>query len=347
MAYQRFLIDKDYKAVVSDDQFQMLVQGDENRLVQAEQNAEMKFMEYLDQHYEIEKLFNVGKSIRTYNAGVTYPANAYFKTDDGIFKCLKQINSCKKPTAIVYWEQIDDLWNIENLEQTPKYSQLQTYSIGDVVKFRTEYWRCKVANGYDIDNIQVPGVVTWNEVTVIPWEPNMSWELNQVCSYNNNFYTKVSVAEETTETESVITPDEDDTWAMIGDYSSDYQYETNKHDYVVCEDKVFEPNGNVNADKIETGVNITLDDPRNINVVTHMVIISTYNLHMMISPTNVSQTRRLAYEDSMLWLANARSFKINPKMPRKQICPENNQAVDFVVTNYQREFNPWDDMWLL
>lgn len=347
MAYQRFLINKDYKALVSDEQFQMLVQGDENRLCQAEQNAEMKFLEYLDQHYEIEKLLYVGKAIRPYNAGVTYPVNSYFKTDDGIFRCLKQINGCKKPSATVYWEQLTELWNIEDIEHKPKYSQLHTYGIGDIVKFRTEYWVCKAPNGYELNNIQMPGVVTWKEVEVTAWEPNLKWETNQVCSYNDSFYTKISVAEETSETEEVVTPDNDDTWAMIGDYTSDYNYSVDKNDYVVCDGKVFEPNGNVNADKVEVNVNITPDDPRNLNVVTHMTIISVYNLHMMISPTNISQSRRLAYEDSMLWLANARSFKINPKMPRKQVCMEQTPAVDFVVTDYQRHFAPWSDMWLI
>lgn len=347
MAYQRFLINKDYKALVSDEQFEMLVQGDENRLAQAEQNAEMKFLEYLDQHYEIEKLFAVGKAIRPYNAGVTYPANAYFKNDGGIFKCLKQINGCRKPTAYVYWEQLTELWDIPDIEHKPRYSQLHTYGLGDIVKFRTEYWVCKYPNGYDLDNIQIPGVVAWKQVPVSPWEPNLKWELNQVCLYKDNFYTKITATEETAETENVVAPDEDDDWALIGDYSPNYNYAVDKNDYVVCEGKVFEPNGNVNADKIEVGVNVAMDDPRNLNVVTHMTIIATYNLHMMISPTNISQTRRLAYEDSMLWLANARSFRINPKMPRKMTCAKQTPSVDFAVADYQRDFDPWNDMWLI
>lgn len=344
MAYQRFLINKDYKAVVSDEQFQMLVQGDENRLAQAEQNAEMKFLEYLDQHYDIEKELMVGKAIRPYNSGVTYPPNSYFKADSGIMKCLKQINGCKKPTTTVYWEQITELWNIPDAERKPKYSQLHTYSLGDIVRFRTEWYVCKVPNGYDLGNIQIPGIIAWKEVVVVAWEPNMDWKLNQVCSYADNFYIKTSDSEKGSD---VVTPDNDDAWSLIGEYTPDYDYTLDNHDYVVFDGKVFEPNGNVNADKIETGVNVALDDPRNINIVTHMTIIATYNLHMMISPTNISQVRRLAYEDSMLWLANARSFRINPKLPRKMDEEVNEPKVDFYVTNYQREFDPWNDMWLI
>lgn len=345
MAYQRFLINKDYKAVLTDDQFNMLVQDDENRLSQAEQSAEMNFLEYLDQHYEIEKLFRIGKAIRAYNSGVKYPANAFFKTDDGIFKTLKPINGCMKPTTTTYWEQLTELWDIPDADRKPKYSQLHTYGLGDIVRFRTEWYVCKVPNGYDLDNIQIPGVTAWKEVEVTAWEPNLEWTLNQVCSYEDNFYTKTSITETTSE--EVITPDNDDTWALIADYTSDYEYSVGKNDYVVFDGKVFEPAMNPNADKVEIGVNAVADDPRNLNVITHMVRIATYYLHQMISPTNISETRRLMYEDSMLWLSNAARFKINPKIPRKKEHPEGDPVVDFAVDTYQRQFNPYDDMWLI
>lgn len=344
MAYQRFLINKDYRAVLSNEQFEMLIQGDENRLAQAEQSAEMNFLEYLDQHYEIEQLFRVGKSIRPYNSGVTYPANAFFKTDDGIFKTLKPINGCKKPTTTKYWEQLTELFAIPDAERKPKYAQLHTYGVGDIVRFKTEWYVCKVPNGYDLDNIQIPDVTAWKEVDVTTWEPNMEWKVNQVCSYDGNFYAKNEIAETTG---AVITPDNDDTWGLIADYSPKYNYSVGTNDYVVFDKHVFEPKFNPNADKIEIGTNIVADDPRNLNVITHMVRIATYYLHQMISPTNISETRRLAYEDSMLWLSNAARFKINPKIPRKIEHPEGQPVVDFALDTYQRQFNPWDDMWII
>lgn len=344
MTYLRFLINKDYKAVLTQAQFNMLVQNDENRLSQAEQAAEMNFLEYLDQHYEIEKLFWVGKSIREYNSGVTYPANSFFKTDDGIFKTLTAINGCKKPTLTIYWEQLTDSSTVENIDKKPKYSQLQTYGTGDVVKFSTEYWVCKVPNGYDLDNIQIPGTTVWQEVGTTAWEPNMTWELNDVCSYDGNFYIKSKESEDTAE---VLTPVDDDSWSQIGDYSSDYNYSLNQHDYVVSDGHVFEPLLNPNADKVDVGTNIVADDPRNLNVIAHMVRISTYYLHQMVSPTNISESRRLAYEDSMAWLSNAARFKINPKIMRKQEHPSGDSVVDFAVDTYQRQFDPYDDMWLI
>lgn len=343
MAYQRFLINKDYSAALTPEQFQMLIQGNEDRLSQAEQSAEMHFFEYLDQHYEIEKLFRIGKAIRPYSSGVKYPANAFFKTGEGIFRTLKSINGCMRPTTTKNWEQLTGLFDIPDVGRKPKFSQLHTYGTGDIVRFQTEYYVCKSPCGYDLDNIQIPGIAPWKEVDVTAWEANMKWELYQVCSYSDNFYVKT---EEAKETEEVLTPDNDDSWSQIADYSSDYEYALDNHDYIVLDNKVFEPMMNVNADKIEAAVNIMADDPRNLNVITHMVRISTYYLHQMISPTNISETRRLMYEDSMLWLSNAARFKINPKIPRKKEHPEGEPVVDFAVDTYQRQFNPWDDMWL-
>lgn len=345
MAYLRFLTNKDYKAVLTDEQFEMLVCGDENRLSQAERSAEMNFLEYLDQHYEIERVLRVGKSIREYKVGVTYPANVYFKKDGIIYKTLKPINGCKKPTDVVYWEQVEELLDFEDADKKPKYSQMQTYSIGDVVRFGTEWWVCKAPNGYELDNIQLPGVQYWKKVEVIEWQPNMEWQLHQVCAYKFLFYVKSSVEE--VETDEVLTPETDDTWSLIGEYTPDYNYAVGENDYVVLGNNVFEPSMAPNADEVAVGTNVIADDPRNPNVVTHMTTIACYYLHQMISPTNISEVRRWAFEDSMGWLSNAARFKINPKLPRKHDCEAGGAVVDFALETYQREFDPSHDMWLI
>lgn len=345
MAYQRFLTDNDYRAVLTPEQFEMLVNGDTNRLSQAEQSAEMNFLEYLDQHYEIEKLFRIGKSIKDYNVGVMYPANAFFKKDGIVYKTMKPINGRKAPTTTRYWEQLTDLMAITDAEQKPKYSQLDTYSLGDIVRFNTEWYVCKAPNGYDMNDIQIPSTTVWQQVNIAAWQPNMEWALNQVCSYNGLFYLKTS--SETSDTDEVITPADDETWSLIGDYSSKYNYSLDAHDYVVADGCVFEPIMNPNADEVEVGANIIRDDPRNINVITHMTRISCYYLHQMVSPTNISESRRLAYEDSILWLSNAARFKINPKIPRKHEDEHGTEVVDFALETYQREFDPNQDMWLI
>ena len=345
MAYQRFLNNNDYRAVLTEEQFEMLVNGDENRLSQAEQSAEMNFLEYLDQHYEIEMLFKVGKAIKEYNSGVTYPANAFILKDNIIYRTLKPINGCKQPTATIYWEQLTELFAIPDAELKPKYSQLDTYGLDDIVRFNTEWYVCKAPNGYELDNIQVPGVTIWQKVPYTDWQPNMDWELHQVCRHEGKFYMKASV--ETLDTDEVFTPVEDDTWALIGDYTTKYNYSLGEYDYVVADDCVFEPIVNPNAEEISVGTNIVRDDPRNINVITHMVRISCYYLHQMISPTNISESRRLAYEDSISWLASAARFKINPKIQRKYEDERGTEVVDFALETYQREFDPNQDMWLI
>lgn len=342
MAYQRFLTDNDYRALLTPEQFEMLVNGDTNRLAQAEQSAEMNFLEYLDQHYEIERIFRVGKSIKAYNAGIMYPANAYFKKDEIIYKTMKPINGRQSPSATKYWEQLTDLIAIPDAERKPKYSQLDTYGLGDIVRFNTEWYVCKSPNGYDMDNIQIPGAAMWKQVDTTEWQPNMEWRLNQVCSHNGLFYIKTSL-----ESEELASPDEDETWSLIGDYSNKYNYTPNAHDYVVADGCVFEPLVNPNAEEVSVGVNIVRDDPRNINVITHMTRIACYYLHQMVSPTNISESRRLAYEDSILWLSNAARFRINPKLPRKHEDEHGTEVVDFALETYQREFDPNQDMWLI
>lgn len=92
--------------------------------------------------------------------------------------------------------------------------------------------------------------------------------------------------------EAVLTPEEDDLWGLIGDYSDEleYDYSADVRDYVVMDGVVFYPMLNPNPDHLEEGVNIVRDDPRNANVVAHLSRIALYHLHSIIAPTNIPET---------------------------------------------------------
>lgn len=386
MAYHRFLTNKDYDCIATAEHMRQLIRDVADRIPQAEQRAEMQVLEYLDQYYEIEKILAVGKNIREYNPGITYPGQVWLKKDETIYKTLCCINGRKKPTKIEYWRQVNDFVDPRLIDNAKKYSQLRMYSKGEVVKFGTEYWQCVTPHGYDSNEIHTPGINVWREVEVIPWEPNMQWEINKVCSYNEQFYQylgngcnenteesnsssenqsedemndNISVVDQEEEGESetssssddelVLTPEDDDCWGLIGEYSGDleYDYSEGAYDYVVAEKTVFYPVLNPNPDCLEAGVNITIDDPRNANIVAHLSRIALYHLHSIISATNIPETRRWAYEDSMQWLYNASKFKINPQLPRKREHGSCTPKVDWACETFQRDFNPNENPWLI
>lgn len=366
MAYLRFLTNKDYISIATEAHMKQLIRGTEERIPQAEQRAEMKMLEYLDQYYEIEKVLAVGKNIREYNVGVTYPGGVYLRKDEDIFKTLRRINGIKKPTKTVYWKQVMDFIEPHLIDRAKKYSQLRMYAKGEVVRFGTEYWQCVTPHGYEANEVHTPGAQAWKEAEVTEWLPNMDWEKNQVCSFNGNFYQYLGEEEveddlktedEIQEAESqgnnvhelVLTPEEDDRWGKVGEYTEDFEYSFGEgvFDYVVAEGGVFYPIMNPNPDHLEEGVNITRDDPRNTNIVSHMSQIALYNLHAIISATNIPETRRWAYEDSIQWLYNASKFKINPQLPRKRECESSLPKVDWACETFQRDYNPNENPWLI
>lgn len=379
MAYNRFLTNKDYCSIATEEHMRQIIRDVPDRIPQAEQRAEMQILEYLDQYYEIEKILAVGKNIREYNVGVSYPGQVWIRKDEEIYKTLTCINGYKKPTKIEYWRQVVDFIDPRLIEHARKYSQLRMFSKGEVVKFGTEYWQCLVPHGYEAGEIHLPGVKAWREAEIIPWEPNLEWKKNQVCSYNEQFYQFLgesepaepsepnpddgvaSVNEDNSDIEeepttpnppveeSVLTPEEDDRWGLIGEYSEEleYDYSENARDYVVAEGTVFYPVLNPNPDKLVEGVNITRDDPRNANIVAHMSRIALYHLHSIISPTNISETRRWAYEDSIQWLYNASKFKINPQLPRKREHDSCMPKVDWACATFQRDYDPNENAWLI
>lgn len=142
--------------------------------------------------------------------------------------------------------------------------------------------------------------------------------------------------------DAVLTPAEDDAWGLIGDWTEDYEYDWSEGacDYVVADNAVFYPVFNPNAAKLEEGVNVIREDPRNPSVVAHMSRIALYHLHSIVSPTNVPETRRWAYEDSVQWLYNASKFRINPQIPRKREKDSCVPKVDWALATFQRGLTP-------
>lgn len=67
----------------------------------------------------------------------------------------------------------------------------------------------------------------------------------------------------------------------------------------------------------------------------------------LISPTNISESKRWAYEDSMGWLVAASRFKINPQLPRKREHCGGSPKVDWALATFQRSYNPNENPWLI
>lgn len=347
MAYQRFLNDKDYLALITQEGLDQLIREVHDRIPQAERAAEVSVLEYLSQYYEVENELMKGKAIRAYTQMINYPPGVYLLLKDNtIVRTLTAINGWRKPATKVYWRQIIDMPTQEELDKISNYSQLKTYATGDSVRYGLELWECLVPNGYDFKNIRIPGVTAWKEVETTAWEPAIDFDLYQVVSYDGKFYSLISKDDSYN---SLTNPADNDAWGLIGDYSTDYEYDYSdgSHDYVVYDGKVFVPVMNPNADVLAESVNYVVDDPRNSSLVKHMTQIALYQLHVLISPTNISQTRRLQYEDSMQWLWDASRFKITIDIPRKISKEDHLPKSPAVLADYHRSFNPWKDEWII
>ena len=114
--------------------------------------------------------------------------------------------------------------------------------------------------------------------------------------YDGRFFMLLETADPATMDKS-INPYESDDWGMIGDYVEDYEYEVSDHEYVVFDTEVYYPVMQVNGETPEVHTNIVRDDPRNVNLVKHMTRLAIYELHKLISPTNISNVRINDYND--------------------------------------------------
>lgn len=347
MAYQRFLNDKDYLALITQEGLEQLIREVHDRIPQAESSAEVSVLEYLRQYYEVERELEKGKRIRDYSEMMTYPAGVYFYKEDGyIYRTLTAINGYKRPNRVVYWVLVEDPLTSDQLNCIPRYSQLCTYNVGQMVSYGTDIWRCNYQNGLDFKDIRIPGMYIWEPVDFIDWAEAVDYDLYQVVSYESDFY-MLLVKDESYD--MLQNPYDSDCWGKIGAYDANYKYAygENDHDYVVYDGCVFRATVNPNADALEENVNIVRDDPRNPSLVKHMTQLALYQLHVLISPTNISETRRIQYEDSMEWLYAASKFKIIIDIKRKINKNDGLPRKDYALATYQRDYDPWQNDWVI
>ena len=143
----------------------------------------------------------------------------------------------------------------------------------------------------------------------------------------------------------LVNPMESDCWGMIGEYDPSLNsYELSEHEYVEYKGKIYYPIINPNADVPELERNIRYHDPRNYNLKRHMVQLSLYELHKLISPNNISTVRIDDYDHSMQWLKDASRLKLNPQIPRK-IDNKKEPLTDWQMANFQTSYDPYQNPW--
>ncbi len=336
--FPRFLNNNDYISIVTEEALEQLIRGNEERLAQAEEAAEQSVLEYLTENYEVEAELAVGKNLLPYNPHITYPAGAHFYIKDKIYQTLRTINGVKAPEAAPYWTEYED--PIEDESTIEFYTQRRSYEPGDIVRFGAAYFECLEYNGPDFDDIRVPGVKAWESVEFTPWEANVDYSQWSVVLYKSKYYTLMVNEGNRNLT---VNPEDSDDWGQIGDYTTDYTYELADTEYVVYSGIVYHPIINPNADKPVESYNIKAHDPRNANLKKHILRLAIYELHKLISPTNVSSARITDYQTSINWLRDAGKLRINPQIPRK--LEKNGPTPDFAVATFMRSYDPYENMW--
>ena len=339
--YKRFLNNNDYLGIITEEALKQLIRNNEERLSQAEEAAEASIVEYLTDNYEVENELGIGKALVEYTPSITYPVGAHFYYNGKIYEALRSITGIKTPTAIEYWKELTD-YDEDKIAKAVPYLQLRNWQPGDIVTYANTYYECLEPNGYDFNDIRIPGVNGWEEVEgVNEWVANYDgYEAWDVVLYENNFYTLLT----TENLDLTANPYDSDNWGMIGEYDSEYEYEFKQTEYVVYNGKVYYPTMKPTADALKESYNIHQHDPRNANIKKHLVRLALYELHKLISPNNISSARITDYETSITWLRDANRCKINPQIPRK-LDEEHKPVAEYAIATYMRDYDPNKNPW--
>ncbi len=256
-----------------------------------------------------------------------------------IVEALRSINGIKAPALVDYWRECEDVERMSK-DSISVYSQLLNYHPSDLVIYAGVVYECLEHNGYDYSDIRIPGISAWELVETTAWEPNMEYSEWDVVEWEGQFFALLSLED----IDLTINPMESDNWGLIGHYDPEYEYELKDTEYVECEGRVWIPVLSPTADKLQEGHNFRYHDPRNANIKKHMIKISLYELHKLISPNNVSTARITDYEATMQWLHDANRCKINPQIPRK-LDEEKKPVSEIAMATFQRDYDPRLNPW--
>lgn len=335
--YRRFLNKNDYLGIITEEALNQLTRGNDDKFIPAEQAAEASLVDYLSENFEIEKELAKGKFIIDYDRRITYPIGAHFYLDGKICEVIKSINGYKVPSNTEYWEECEDMVDMDKIEP---YSQMKTYHPDDYVMFTNVLYKCIADNGFDFNNIRIPGINAWEKVEVYDWNA-IEYGLWEVVRYDGKYFTLMSLDDY----DAIVNPMDSDNWGMIGGYDSSIDtYKVADNEYVVYKDAVYHPVINPNAETPELEVNIAYNDPRNYNIKRHMVQLALYELHKLISPNNVSEVRVNDYNNSIQWLKDASRLRLNPQIPRK-VDEHNLPVTDWQMADFRTDFDPYRNEW--
>lgn len=339
--YKRFLNNKDYLGIITEEALQQLIRNNEERIEQAEEAAEASIVEYLTDNYEVEKELAKGKNLVEYTTMITYPVGAHFYKDGKIYEALRSIAGAKAPSDKEYWVELAS-YDVSKIEKAEPYLQLRNWQPGDVVSYANSYFECVEPNGYDFNDIRIPGVTAWEMVdNVSEWiANNENYQQWDVVSYDSDFYTLLT----TEGIDLTVNPFESNNWGMIGEYEATYPYELSDTEYVTYNGHVYIPTIKPVADELKESYNIHQHDPRNPNIKKHLVRLALYELHKLISPNNISSARITDYETSIAWLKDANRCRINPQIPRK-LDDENKPVAEYAIATYMRDYDPYKNPW--
>jgi len=97
-----------------------------------------------------------------WEVGIAYTIGNIRQYNGNLYKCLQNHTSQTSwtpDTAVSLWKKIGDP-TVEYPEWSQPVGATDAYQIGDKVSHNSKHWVCTVAN-----NVWVPGVYGWNEVT--------------------------------------------------------------------------------------------------------------------------------------------------------------------------------------
>jgi len=88
------------------------------------------------------------------------------------------------------------------------------------------------------------------------------------------------------------------------------------------------------------------NDPRCGSLVTYMTMLAVYYLHAIISPRNISETRKEMYRDALQWIDDAAHLRVNPQLVRRKDSKTGEDKDDWTMASFSNDKivldnNPW------
>ncbi|MEM6734437.1 MAG: hypothetical protein AAF620_00065 [Bacteroidota bacterium] len=175
----RFLRNSDYYRFIQQKHFDQLIAGNNQIIIDSEEDAKEEIISYLTNEYEVEAAFQIGLDTRDFSVQKETLKGDNVWVNDKLYQVQGYLNPARKPGYETYWNELAD----------EVFDPLKTsYSVGDYVEYDNALYQLRYEGYVASSGQSVPNDMFWILVSTKVYSQDGNYEPTDIVKYKGGWY---------------------------------------------------------------------------------------------------------------------------------------------------------------